>query len=73
MADKAAIAIFIVLILVLVGYAIFIFITYSKKKFIFAPYEQPPLMANQFHPLVNVIPLTPDQQEARKQAYTRAP
>lgn len=73
MADKATLALFIVLIVVLVGYAIFIFIMYSKKKFIFAPYQQPPLGANQFYPLVSVVPLTPDQQAARKEAYTRAP
>lgn len=64
-------------ILVIVGialviYAIILYVTFKNGTFIFAPYTPPPL-PNSFQPLGAITPLTPAQQAARKEAYTRPP
>lgn len=53
------------LLVALVAYAIFLYVMYHQQKWIFAPYEQPPLK-NGFQPNGKVTKLTPDEQAARK-------
>lgn len=56
----------------IVIYAIILAVTYNKKSFIFSEYT-PKMPDNAFNPLGTVTKLTPEQQQARKQAYTRPP
>lgn len=57
----------IVLIVFLIIYAIFLYWAFVNRRWIFAPYEPPPLK-NGFQPGGDVVSLTEAQQECRKQA-----
>ena len=61
----------ILILIVIVGliiYAIYLIDSYKKRKFIFAPYVQPPLK-NGYQPQGKVTPLTPEEIECVKQQY----
>ena len=70
MLDKASIAIISITVGLLIIYGIVVGVTYHSNKFIFAPYKPPPAPSNAFYPLGGVVPLTPEQQAARRLAYT---
>ncbi len=50
----------------LIIYAIFLYWAFVRRRWIFAPYEPPPL-TNGFQPGGDVVSLTEAQQECRKQ------
>lgn len=67
--DRSLIII-IVTVAILVVYLIIVIIMYARKIGLFAPYKPPPLPSNAFYPLDGVRALTPQEQAARKAAYT---
>lgn len=71
--DGASVAIIVITILAIIAFGVFLYISYRQQKWVFAKYVPPPTPANAFHPLGGVVPLTPDEQAARKAAYTQAP
>jgi len=61
-----------IFLLIVIIYLVVIFLCYRYKKFIFAPYT-PPSLPNAYQPLINVTPLTPEEQKEKQEAYTRPP
>lgn len=70
MSKSVNVVVGIVLILLLVVYAIFLYISYREKIWIFAPYKVPPLQ-NGFQPNGQVKQLTPAEQARRRAQFTR--
>ena len=65
MKNKANVIIGIILIISLISYLIFLYVMYRERKWIFSPYEVPPLK-NGFQPNGKIIKLTPDEISQRK-------
>ena len=66
----ATIFVAVLIILIFIAYAIFLFVMFREKRFIFAPYVPHPDPSKTVFPLGNVTELTPDEQQARKQLIT---
>ena len=69
MAKSTNVIIGIVLLIVLVIYGIFVYISYRDQKWIFEPYDPPPLK-NGFRPGGKPVPLTSAEIARRKAQLT---
>ena len=70
---KITIIVVIGIAIFLIIYLIVLIVWYNNDSGIFSPYVQPPLDGSYFQPLGKITALTPDEQAARKAAYTTIP